>query len=680
MGMLETHEPKARMEIGPDRSDLRECRPYFLVPMRDLRDQKELSDLEQRIVKAAQAQQTAGQQVTDLYVLSHGWHRNFYTGVAAYDRLVSRLAALMHRRRMTPPTPYYPLFVTLHWHSDPGSDGWVDPAGRRDKTSFMTNVRVAFRPGVDPGMGAETTEAAFANDFESIYELFSSVSAPDTDILDEKYTEAATTGWERLDAYRFRDSDDTLPEASRAEKTAMAWRCYYEALPRRVLLDQNDPPKPYNNVFEALSTLVKFLFSTLGAVTILGFLFKNWKTGESWLTDFWDWFVGLPLVQPIWKNILLPCKENFLDLSPWAQALVALLLCLFILVFTAGRRSAKKQRATQRGHNTEGRQARGFPVFTLAAWLPLQIVCALPMLVWAIFGYLLGGLLSWPYTARGKRAPFVFDERYDVEDRKRNIRDLLAGLARGPLCLFQAALPRDSKIRPLADGLDNQLAFWEMQRKGVNVGRQSGEFLSKLLAHPSLQNVRVHMVAHSFGALVVTNAAKYMAEAQPADKPALVDLQTVCLIQGALASDWFVDEARLLAYVRGKVACIYSGYDTANGFYYPLSNNGRMAAGYVGLYRVGENVTPLTLGEGGLFASLVVPPNLSEEIETASKRTGIPWKHALNLDASRLIYKGSPAAGGGHDDIYKDDVIHLLWAVTTELPPGTAVRAKLRES
>ena len=37
--------------------------------------------------------------------------------------------------------------------------------------------------------------------------------------------------------------------------------------------------------------------------------------------------------------------------------------------------------------------------------------------------------------------------------------------------------------------------------------------------------------------------------------------------------------------------------------------------------------------------------------------------YALNLDASRLIYDGSPAAGGGHDDVYKDDVIHMLWAI-----------------
>jgi len=36
----------------------------------------------------------------------------------------------------------------------------------------------------------------------------------------------------------------------------------------------------------------------------------------------------------------------------------------------------------------------------------------------------------------------------------------------------------------------------------------------------------------------------------------------------------------------------------------------------------------------------------------------------MSLDASRLEYEGNPAAGGGHDDIFKDDVVNLLWSVT----------------
>ncbi len=42
----------------------------------------------------------------------------------------------------------------------------------------------------------------------------------------------------------------------------------------------------------------------------------------------------------------------------------------------------------------------------------------------------------------------------------------------------------------------------------------------------------------------------------------------------------------------------------------------------------------------------------------------LPRPLLLNLDASRLIYEGDKATGGGHDDIFKDDVVNLAWAVT----------------
>ena len=35
---------------------------------------------------------------------------------------------------------------------------------------------------------------------------------------------------------------------------------------------------------------------------------------------------------------------------------------------------------------------------------------------------------------------------------------------------------------------------------------------------------------------------------------------------------------------------------------------------------------------------------------------------AINLDASRLIFGGTVATGGGHSLIHKDDVVHLVWS------------------
>jgi hypothetical protein len=57
---------------------------------------------------------------------------------------------------------------------------------------------------------------------------------------------------------------------------------------------------------------------------------------------------------------------------------------------------------------------------------------------------------------------------------------------------------------------------------------------------------------------------------------------------------------------------------------------------------------------------LTRPPQLLRLLPGAAPRF-------INLDASRLIYEGPIALGGGHGDIFKDDVIYLIWAIT-QLP------------
>ncbi|HZP80544.1 MAG TPA: hypothetical protein VFB21_02795 [Chthonomonadaceae bacterium] len=142
--------PRPLFQIGPDREDVRECRPYFVVPLLELVPPDYTAVLRQRILQTAETykQVDAERPVTDLYILSHGWHRNFFGAVAAYDRLMSRVAVLRNRQRLRHPegAQYRPLFLTLHWHSDPGEDSWVDKQGRRHKASFLANVRATFLP------------------------------------------------------------------------------------------------------------------------------------------------------------------------------------------------------------------------------------------------------------------------------------------------------------------------------------------------------------------------------------------------------------------------------------------------------------------------------------------------------------------------------------------------------
>src|SRR5689334_17764167 len=113
-------------------SNLRSSRPYFLVNLLDAR-----FPYEDRVVADEITAYAANALPTDVFVVSHGWHRNLFDGVMAYDRLFSRLAGLDSRRRLqlTKPAPFRPIFIGLHWNSDPGTDEWLDRTGRRDKIS-----------------------------------------------------------------------------------------------------------------------------------------------------------------------------------------------------------------------------------------------------------------------------------------------------------------------------------------------------------------------------------------------------------------------------------------------------------------------------------------------------------------------------------------------------------------
>lgn len=66
----------------------------------------------------------------------------------------------------------------------------------------------------------------------------------------------------------------------------------------------------------------------------------------------------------------------------------------------------------------------------------------------------------------------------------------------------------------------------------------------------------------------------------------------------------------------------------------------------------------------------MTPPPLEDWLRElrAARQSGKDGPFLLNLDASRLISEGNAALGGGHNDIFKDDVVNLIWAVT-QLPP-----------
>jgi len=704
--------------FGPDIKDLRQQRPYYLVPLLNLdKGQQQRKKIKEEILGNLRRQAEPNSKITDIYVFSHGWHRNLFSGVAAYDRIFSRFLMLLRRGRIEPEAPFSPLFIAMHWHSDPGQDAWVDKNGRRVKASFMENIQQVFEPREDL--------ARFLNDFEEIYELFSKISAPDTLFLDSESDPQVKTLTEKLETYGLRgvlhdpqiDRNTTLP----GEKAMLAWRCYQEAQAKRLLIDQGDRPKRFNNPFLALSTLFKFVVSGFGLVTLLSLLFTH--TAKI-LPKLPGWY------KHDWPNLLEHVNHQPTYIIPLnylmngADALVKWIVCAFhsaacwisqsvfhiyqkppllaeiflglvviplftLVVSIAWFQIFKKFRSS------------GVPLIATVSWVPLQLVLSIPILLiavstfifrtWLILLVPLLAVLGLPRLAQvlfwlcvliiilaqfwQHRTPGLFSERH--EEKKLNSffqqvggkgREWFAAMARWPISGLRHALAKDSSVNGVVDAIENQLAFFEMQRKGVKAGREASYFMEEILAEDSrlaaafrLPVARVHLIGHSFGGLLVVNLARSLKG----------PVQTLCLLQAAIASAWFEGENELCHRIKGTIACVYSGYDMANGFYYPLANGGQLAAGYVGLCNLpsSKQGQPIILGKDGLFASLSEPPKLNDVIMKELKRLSpadptAVWHQAVNLDASRLIYEGDPRSGGGHDDIFKDDVIHLIWAIT----------------
>ena len=686
------------MQFDPNAKDLRAQRPYYLVPLLNLDKDHSLRNESKEKILANVAQQ---KEITDIYVFSHGWHRNLFSGVAAYDRIFSRFLMLVHRGRIEPEPNFSPLFIAMHWHSDPGQDAWVDKSGRRVKASFMENIQQVFETGENV--------ALFLNDFEEIYELFSKISAPDTEFLGKDSKDRAEELTGRVNTYGLRgvldgaDRDVTLP----GEKGMLAWRCYQEAQAKRLLVDQEDKPKRFNNPFLALSTLFRFVVSAFGLVTLLSLLLshstKIWPFLAAWFRHDWpqlreqvdheaDFSWPLNYLLNGADTLVGAIISSFQSASGWISShvyhgpplMAQLFLGLVVIPFLLLGGTILWFQALRRFRSS------GVPLIATVSWLPLQFVLSIPVLVVAVTTFIfrtwlilfvpllvsvgqprLAQILFWLSVAiiiftQFRQYPTLglFSERHDhrlftrLFQRGVETREFLAKIARLPIDGLRLALARDSSVNGIADAIENQLAFFEMQRKGVKAGREASDFIAELLQNDSrLSAARLHLIGHSFGGLLVVNLALSL------KKP----VQTLCLLQSAIASAWFEGEQELWDNIRGAVACVYSGYDTANGFYYPLANGGRLAAGYVGLCNVPSKnrLPPIDLGKDGLFASLSEPPKLNDKIaEKLKDKSPDAWPGAVNLDASRLIYEGDPRSGGGHDDIFKDDVVHLIWAIT----------------
>ncbi|MGC8669227.1 MAG: peptidoglycan-binding protein [Chthonomonadales bacterium] len=690
--------PRDVFEIGPDRPDvLIEARPYFLVPL----DVPELAErVRQRIVAwTARGSRT----ITDIYVITHGWHRNFLAAVAAYDRIAARLVLLRRRGRIRPSKGYAPLFLSIHWHSDPGEDGWVDPAGRRRKASFLDHARAAFVP-------KQSRRRRFIQDFEDIYELFARMCAPDVPALGSWNTRSLGPRLDKvLDRYRLRDGEDGTP----AEKSAVAWMCWHEAQAEGILTDQHTAPTPILGPIAAILNLLQFGLSAAGILAsaclvvaafwhpVTGWMRSAlhaagaaswWGVGAAWLAIqmlAWACFrIGgategdpfeaegiSPPIPRLWGNGDHRTGRGGTEQSAGSLGRAAAAEAPFTPASGAVDVSIGDTSATP-AISLCGPALAGF------LWVTLQIPRLALLLLACTAFYLLGGL-------SGSRLG-LFDERIGLRNRRpeaccaprRTLLERLACWTARPAAWLIRSSRADRSLSALASAIIKQLAFWTMQRTAVETGRRTADFLARLgAACDRVQGARIHLIGHSFGALAAANAARHLALEHQRN------IHSLCLLSPAMAADWFDAELSMLGRLKGALGCIFSRYDTANSFYYPFANRARTSAGTSGIvaaaprkrrarFGFGQHGNPSDgnlqhcvasfpvrrLAVGGLFASLAHPPNLLPAFTSHGDPGDPPW--LLNLDASRVMYEGHPAAGGSHDDVFKDDVVNLIWSVT----------------
>lgn len=686
-------ETKFAEGMPGEQDDLRFIRPYFVVPFLDqdevLVDADEaLTDATRRVSAKLDHLESP---ITDVYMISHGWHRNIYSAVAAYDRLMSRFATLVRRGRIEPPEGWNPLFLTLHWHSDLGRNDWVDQSGRRDKGSFLRNAFDRLQPRSD-----ETDDGAMRTVFEEVFEFFVKICAPEIDPFAEGIAKDSKRLGKMLEDYTIRDA----PSASHEEVISAAWTCYHEATLSKPVSEQDEGPGDFTRPFAYVMSLIRIVIAVIGLSAFLGFVLRNQWIGDRW-EAIEDWLEGrIVAIYPeflqwpvLWKSLGWGTATY---LAAWATLGVVILLYRSRIQETP---VEIKPGPALDPRRRIARRAKGLKTSGTLAWALLQAVHSLPILGYCLLTPLFASPLiqaiflavvlylaqatAWLYGLAALSLVMFIFSRFQYQERSMSvggppsgilvsifrivagavgiIRRFFVKFARLPIrAISNVASPGDRAIGAW-QAVDNQFVFWDMVEKAVASAERASTWLGDLvIKHPNTltKDTRIHIFGHSHGGLLVVNLARLWSYQAQGSQPKLQTVGTIC---GAFMSSWLRGEPKLIQDVQGCIACVYSRYDVANSFWYPLANIGRKAAGYVGLW-MGEPHPDSLIGEPLPYASISKTPDLAHRVRSVGQDP--KQKRVLNIDGSRLIFDGPVVPQGAHGDIFKDDIVQLLWATT----------------
>jgi hypothetical protein len=217
-----------------------------------------------------------------------------------------------------------------------------------------------------------------------------------------------------------------------------------------------------------------------------------------------------------------------------------------------------------------------------------------------------------------------------------------------------------------------ELSFWTMKKRARTCGETGGHRLVAAIRAAGGDAVRIHLMGHSFGCIVVSAMLRGTEAAHP------LRVSSALLVQGAQSlwsfaaalpgeaatPGWFrpiLDHNR----VSGPMVVTTSRYDRAVGSLYPL------AAGAGGQVAYGASVAALpTYGALGAFGAQGAGVNAQPRALTVDDLTS---DHALapgqvyNVNGDAVIRTGT-GLSGAHNDIAHPELAHLFWNAVLAAP------------
>jgi hypothetical protein len=219
-----------------------------------------------------------------------------------------------------------------------------------------------------------------------------------------------------------------------------------------------------------------------------------------------------------------------------------------------------------------------------------------------------------------------------------------------------------------------QLSFWTMKKRARSVGEQGGHQLLRDLAARTAPPLRVHLMGHSFGCIVVSS----MLRGPDGDG---IRVSSVLLAQGAMSLWSYASELPTAAgtpgyfrqvidgkCVAGPIVVTTSKFDKAVGTLYPL------AAGAAG--QVEYDPAPGALPKYGAIGTFGLQGK-GLPLDRSDLTLDLSWSYRFapgrvyNLNGDAVIRTGG-GLSGAHSDIAHPELGHAFWEAALASPANRA--------